>query len=613
MGGRLATVRSHGEHAFLFNTFSRYGGFDKALWIGLTDELRNDRWVWISGEPATFFNWSPNEPNNDERREMFGGFYDPSGDSQGRWNDWWTRTNYINGAPFQGVVEFSPGATTALISTGAVWRYHDGGADLGTGWRFPAYDDASWPSGPAPLGYGDSDEATVVNGGPSGDRFITTYFRHAFVITNFSSVRDLVVSVLRDDGCVVYLNGAEVFRDNLPAGDIDFTTRAPIPATDGDERWIYHGAWVDKTLLVEGVNWIAVEIHQQAPTSADISFDLQLLAKRANLPPSMSLVQPYAGEVLYTDGTVTILGRGDDDESITNVSYYIDGQFAVNSTNSPFSVTVTNVAEGAHTFHAVATDNLGLSATSAPVPCVIQPQFIARRSVWRFLDTGAAPGPGWRQLSFNDGPWRSGRGEFGYGEGDEQTIVNFGPSETNKFVTTFFRANFFVGDPAAFNSLLLRSVCDDGMIVYVNGQEAWRHNMPAGPVEMSTLANVTVQGRDEFIEAATNLPALFLVAGENIVSVEVHQSARDTSDMSFDMELAGVLAAGEPRLRLWQSATETLLGWDAYRYGYWLEQTKSLTPPVVWERVDVPISRRTYGQFVSLTNRSESAFFRLSR
>jgi len=89
------------------------------------------------------------------------------------------------------VAQFCPAQTT-LVSTGSVWKYLDNGSDQGTAWQGPLFDDSSWASGPAQLGYGDGDEATVVNGGPATNRFITTYFRHAFtpppllVLTNLA-------------------------------------------------------------------------------------------------------------------------------------------------------------------------------------------------------------------------------------------------------------------------------------------------------------------------------------------------------------------------------------------------------------------------------------------
>src|SRR5690349_16002006 len=96
---------------------------------------------------------------------------------------------------------------TTLISTGANWKYLDDGSDQGTAWSALGFDDSTWNSGPAELGFGDGGEATTNTAG-----FITYYYRHAFNVADTSSITNLRARIKRDDGAVVYLNGAEVFR-----------------------------------------------------------------------------------------------------------------------------------------------------------------------------------------------------------------------------------------------------------------------------------------------------------------------------------------------------------------------------------------------------------------
>ncbi len=160
-----------------------------------------------------------------------------------------------------------PGPVT-LVGAGSVWRYLDDGSSP-AGWNQSGFDDSGWTSGAAQLGYGDGDEATVVdrNG-------LTTYFRHTFNAANTAQSLDL--SVLRDDGVVVYLNGTEIWRNNMPTGTITNTTRASGHVSGTGER-----QWIDVTVpgagLSVGTNVIAVEIHQSSPNSSDISFDLELV------------------------------------------------------------------------------------------------------------------------------------------------------------------------------------------------------------------------------------------------------------------------------------------------------------------------------------------------
>jgi hypothetical protein len=167
-------------------------------------------------------------------------------------------------------------AAGPLVPEGATWKYLDDGSDQGTAWYALSYDDSAWPSGPAPLGYGDGDEATVVGYGPDQEqKFVTTYFRNTFQVEDPGACDSMHLRVLHDDGAVVYLNGAEVFRNNMPDGMVEHSTLAPTRFAGEDER-IYRGAIVPPTYLRVGRNIIGVEIHQSDPTSSDISFDLKL-------------------------------------------------------------------------------------------------------------------------------------------------------------------------------------------------------------------------------------------------------------------------------------------------------------------------------------------------
>ncbi|MBN2132479.1 MAG: tandem-95 repeat protein [Sedimentisphaerales bacterium] len=159
---------------------------------------------------------------------------------------------------------------TSLIPKGSDWRYVDTGVDLGTVWQSIGYSDLGWSSGPAQLGFGDNDEQTTITSGHT-----CYYFRHAFDVTDPSVFGSLTLWVVRDDGCVVYLNGTEVVRSNMPASDIQHGTFAStvVGGTDEDAWFRYS---VDAGLLVAGTNVVAVEVHQANATSSDISFDFEL-------------------------------------------------------------------------------------------------------------------------------------------------------------------------------------------------------------------------------------------------------------------------------------------------------------------------------------------------
>jgi hypothetical protein len=161
-----------------------------------------------------------------------------------------------------------------LIPTGSIWKYLDNGSNQETAWREVSFDDSTWASGPAKLGYGDNDEATVVSYGPfPGNKYTTTYFRHTFNVADASIFSSLILQVLRDDGIVVYLNGTEVWRDSMPSGNINYLTTASV-ATDATD---FLEVTISSSLLVTGTNVLAVEIHQIDHGSSDIALDLQLI------------------------------------------------------------------------------------------------------------------------------------------------------------------------------------------------------------------------------------------------------------------------------------------------------------------------------------------------
>lgn len=169
-------------------------------------------------------------------------------------------------------------ATVTLIPMGAEWMYWDKGGLPSTSWKWSNYDDSGWNKGPAQLGYGDDDVVTVVGFGPSsGAKYITTWFRHAFQVDDPKAILSATVGLVRDDGAVVYLNGREVFRSNMPTGTITASTLASAAVGGTDESTVYESD-LDPGWLVTGRNVMAVELHQSDGTSSDLSFSLQLKA-----------------------------------------------------------------------------------------------------------------------------------------------------------------------------------------------------------------------------------------------------------------------------------------------------------------------------------------------
>jgi hypothetical protein len=170
--------------------------------------------------------------------------------------------------------------TLDVLPRGAKWRYHDKGEDLGTRWRALSYDDSAWSEGPSELGYGDANEgrpeATVLSYGEDANkRHPCYYFRRSVTLENAPNVELLLLELIADDGAIVYINGKEVYRFNMPEGDVKYASYTPKAyggATEAD--WRKHPIATDA--LHVGKNAIAVEVHQCNASSTDMSFDLKI-------------------------------------------------------------------------------------------------------------------------------------------------------------------------------------------------------------------------------------------------------------------------------------------------------------------------------------------------
>ncbi|HEX5886894.1 MAG TPA: fibronectin type III domain-containing protein [Pyrinomonadaceae bacterium] len=180
-----------------------------------------------------------------------------------------------------------------------------------------------------------------------------------------------------------------------------------------------------------------------------------------------------------------------------------------------------------------------ISVLFAPAVRAADTTLVPAGATWKYLDNGSDQGTAWRATSFNDSTWPSGPAQLGYGDGDEATTVGFGPDGNNKFITTYFRRAFSVTNASLFTGLTLRLMRDDGAVVYLNGVEVWRSNMPAGTVGFTTLASVAIAGADESTFVQTTISPALLVSGTNVLAVELHQSGGTSSDISFDLQLIG--------------------------------------------------------------------------
>ena len=179
-----------------------------------------------------------------------------------------------------------------------------------------------------------------------------------------------------------------------------------------------------------------------------------------------------------------------------------------------------------------------LALIAAPAFALAQDTLIPRAAEWRYLDSATPPGEKWTAPDFADAGWKSGPAPLGYGERGLGSTLAFGTDPKNKPLTAWFRRSFDVKDPAKLGALGIFLQCDDGAVVYLNGREVARENLPAGEISHTTEAESAIDSEDEGTVHRHLVPAKeTLRAGVNVIAVEVHQAYASSSDLFLDLEL----------------------------------------------------------------------------
>jgi hypothetical protein len=288
---------------------------------------------------------------------------------------------FNRGDAFSASVNLADNDTYSLIFPGgSTWRYLDNGSDQGVAWRavnFPAAN--SWPSGGARLGYGDPGMVTTINGGPSGNRFITHYFRTSFNVADAQKVAVLNLHLLRDDGAILYINGVEAARSNMPGGAVNFQTLASGAVGGADENTFFMIP-LDPALLVSGTNLLAVELHQSSATTSDAVFDMYFEASLDTTAPAAPALPDLAAasdsglsdaDNVTNDSTPRFAGTA---EPRTTVRIYADGVLVGSAVAAGgfYDISTSALSDGTHLITATTIDPAGnASAASAGLSVAI--------------------------------------------------------------------------------------------------------------------------------------------------------------------------------------------------------------------------------------------------
>jgi hypothetical protein len=174
-----------------------------------------------------------------------------------------------------------------------------------------------------------------------------------------------------------------------------------------------------------------------------------------------------------------------------------------------------------------------VAAADSDAPVTTDPDvLVAPDSTWAYQDDGSYVGTSWRGRSYDDSAWRRGASPFGYGDGDEETAL------TPNRLSYVFRKGFDVSNPASYGSLKLVAARDDGLVVWLNGVEVWRDNMPDGSSDNTTSAATCAAGLGETDEREATVPPSLLVSGRNVLAVSLHNCSEASSDARLAIELS---------------------------------------------------------------------------
>ena len=168
-------------------------------------------------------------------------------------------------------------------------------------------------------------------------------------------------------------------------------------------------------------------------------------------------------------------------------------------------------------------------------------QLFETGSTWSYYDEGSLDDEDWQSSSYDASGWQTGDAPLGYFVTDGnnsrgyQTFLDYGDDMDQKYPTYYFRKEITVSSDNA-KSYSLDWVADDGFVIYVNGREAGRYNMPAGQTSFYTYATEYAHGNPDS-GTMTLDPSLFTL-GQNIITVELHNNAANSTDVIWDAALS---------------------------------------------------------------------------
>ena len=374
---------------------------------------------------------------------------------------------------------------TLLVDSDATWAYHWSTDAVASDWAQTSFDDSSWSRGTAPIGYGATGLGTVLKPGAAKTRPVTTYARTTFTVADPSAIGGVNVAVTADDGAVVYVNGTEVVRQRMSEGAVDGSTYASASVSTASARADRQLVFVPASSLVAGTNTLAVETHLNYRSTASMSVDgtVKVVAKGAEPTPEP---QPEPEPQPQPQPDEPIVPDPDKPLEVLDVSGV----------------------------------NFG--------------EFLPTGMYWNYWNSKDNPGTDWNSTG-DLSKWKHGASPLGWGDRDAGTPFDLAPSD--RAITNYFARDVNLGTISADFELTLTVRADDGAVIYVNGTEVKRVNMPEGKIDANTRAssNVSISAAKKNTVTIV-VPRDVLKDGVNRIAVEEHANYTGATSVTFDLK-----------------------------------------------------------------------------
>ena len=344
-----------------------------------------------------------------------------------------------------------------LIADGSTWSYRFENSAPAAAWTGNGFDSSTWSTGAAPLGWGSSGIATTLSA--AGTRPLAAQYRKTFTVADASTVASVELTTRADDGIIVYVNGVEAGRSNLPTGSISwnsYATAAPSTASAAQITFTVPGS-----VIVNGTNTVTAQVNSNYRSTKDASFDLSALATTGTQPPP-----PAAAKVL-----------------------------------------------------------------------------IAPAASWQYRFENSAPDAQWQAAAYDAERWQAGPAPLGWGSSSIKTPLT---ADGTKPLAAQYRHTFTIKDVSTFDSVEITTRADDGLVLYVNGEEVARNNLPSGTLAYNSYATAAPRTSAAVDNPVTvTVPASIFTDGDNTMAAAVHSNYRSTADTSFALTAVTVLPEEE--------------------------------------------------------------------